>query len=103
MAEKNSETKEMIVLRFKKIHKSELMGMLSSGKVDKFLIPQEEAGKFYFIDYSKEKALAYEIKGTIIFKPWDASEEKNCVYVREDTNHGEVIDLLMDEEKAAKF
>ena len=50
MAEKNSETKEMIVLRFKKIHKSELMGMLSSGKVDKFLIPQEEAGKFYFID-----------------------------------------------------
>ena len=101
MAEKNSETKEMIVLRFKKIHKSELMGMLSSGKVDKFLIPQEEAGKYYFIDHSKKKA--YEIKGTIIFQPWDASEEKNCVYVREDTNHGEVIDLLMDEEKAAKF
>ena len=101
MAEKIPGSKAMLLVRFKKIHKSELMGMLSSGKVDKFLIPQEEAGKYYFIDYSKKKA--YEIKGTIIFQPWDASEEKNCVYVREDTSHGEVIDLLMDEEKAAKF
>ena len=105
MAEKNSETKEMIVLRFKKIHKSELMGMLSSGKVDKFLIPQEEAGKYYFINNAERKA--YEIKGRVILQcGGDAIDEKknrNCVYVREDTNVGEVIDLFMDEEMAEKF
>lgn len=105
MADKIPDSKVRVSLRFKKIHNSEMLGMLNSGKVEKFLIPQEEAGKYYFINNVEKKA--YEIKERVIFQcGGDDIEEKknrNCVYVREDTNVGEVIDLLMDEEMAEKF
>ena len=105
MADKIPGCKARVALRFKKIQNSELLGMLNSGKVEKFLIPQEEAGKYYFINNAEKKA--YEIKGRVILQcggdDIDEKKNRNCVYVREDTNVGDVIDIFMDEDMAEKF
>ena len=108
MAEKIPGSKAMLLVRFKKIHKSELQGMVNSGKVDKYIIPHdEEADIYYLINLSHQKA--YEMVGRTMFGKDIIQEMKNndCVYGLfengENTNVGEVIDILIDEKLAAFF
>ena len=97
--EKKTSTSTMLSMRFKKILKSELLGVLHSGKVDKYLVYHEEANKLILVNTTDKKA--YEAVGRTGFQCGNAS--KDGFYVRDDNNLGDGIILLVDEEMAAKF